>query len=129
MWMSHGDRVTAVETFRRESPRIVLLDLGLPPRPQEAAEGLEALEELLSIQPSAKIVILSGNTERENAIKAIDLHAVGRQHRGRRGSERADKTGASGDEKGIVVYLLREGEDLIQKIGVILTVAAGPIPG
>ena len=44
-----GDRNEAAEVFRRERPTTVLLDLGLPPRPNDPEEGLAALHEMIAI--------------------------------------------------------------------------------
>ena len=60
-----GDRAEAVETFRRERPVSTLLDLGLPPQPNECREGLAALNEFLAIDSSAKIIIISGQSEKK----------------------------------------------------------------
>ncbi len=72
---SAGDRLAAIDTFRREQMAVVLLDLGLPPHPREALEGLQALEEMIELNPLAKIIIVSGNSERQNALAAIDKGA------------------------------------------------------
>src|SRR5262245_34637953 len=69
-----SDRASAVSIFRRESPRVVVLDLGLPPLPDEAKEGLALIEAILSLEPSTKIIVASGQ-ERENAVRAIGLGA------------------------------------------------------
>ena len=70
--VSAEDRAEALEAFRRTKPAATLLDLGLPPRPNDADEGLAALSELLAIDETAKIIIVSGQGEKKNA-----LHAVG----------------------------------------------------
>jgi two-component system, NtrC family, response regulator len=72
---SAGDRLTAIETFRKEEMTVVLLDLGLPPHPREAVEGLLALEEIIALNPLAKVIIVSGNSERSNALAAVDKGA------------------------------------------------------
>lgn len=66
-----GDRSEAINVLRRHEPAVVLLDLGLPPDPENATEGLAALEEILSLAPSTKVIVVTGNDERENAVKAI----------------------------------------------------------
>ena len=66
-----GDRVQALATARANVPEVVLLDLGLPPSPDDATEGLKALEELLGVTPRPKVVVLTGNTEREHALQCI----------------------------------------------------------
>jgi two-component system NtrC family response regulator len=67
-----GDRGSALELMRRESPPpVVLLDLGLPPNPNDTTEGFRALGELLSCQPLAKIVVITGQSDKANAMRAI----------------------------------------------------------
>ena len=65
------DRVTALETFRTVRPAVVLLDLGLPPRPGTPEEGMEILSLLLTLDRQVKVVIVSGQGEKENALRAI----------------------------------------------------------
>ncbi|MDR1728808.1 MAG: PEP-CTERM-box response regulator transcription factor [Acidobacteriota bacterium] len=72
---SAGDRVTALDIFAKEKTPVVLLDLGLPPHPRDATEGLQALEEMLSADHLAKVIIVSGNSERKNALAAVDQGA------------------------------------------------------
>jgi two-component system NtrC family response regulator len=72
---SAGDRQAALETFNKEQTPVVLLDLGLPPHPREAIEGLQALEDMIGANPLAKVIIVSGNSERQNALAAIDKGA------------------------------------------------------
>jgi two-component system, NtrC family, response regulator len=70
-----GDRISAIEAYKKVQPSIVLLDLGLPPHPRDAIEGLQALEEMIELNPLAKVIIVSGNSERHNALAAIDKGA------------------------------------------------------
>lgn len=53
----------------------VTLDLGLPPDPDGPTEGLRLLEEFLAHDPAIKVVVLTGNTDHENAIRAVQLGA------------------------------------------------------
>jgi two-component system NtrC family response regulator len=69
------DRTAAVATFRKEKPVVTLLDLGLPPRPNDCEEGLAALADLLEIDPRAKIIVVSGQEEKKNAIRAVGAGA------------------------------------------------------
>ena len=48
-----------------------LLDLGLPPQTNEPDEGLAALSELLAIDPGAKVIVISGQGEKKNALNAV----------------------------------------------------------
>jgi len=68
-------RTAAVEAFRTASPMVVLLDLGLPPNPNSPEEGLATLAELLALNPLVKVVIISGQGEKENALRAIGAGA------------------------------------------------------
>ena len=69
------NRAEALERARQEQPVLVLLDLGLPPFPRTAEEGLRCLRELLLLDSSAKVIVVTGNQERENALKAIEMGA------------------------------------------------------
>ena len=55
---------------------VATLDLGLPPNPDTPVEGLALLEALPSYAPDAKIIIISGNDEKETAMKGVKLGAV-----------------------------------------------------
>ncbi len=70
-----GDRESAVKLVRRREPPVVTLDLGLPPDPANASEGLATLEEILKLAPSTKVIVVTGNDDRENAVRAIALGA------------------------------------------------------
>jgi two-component system NtrC family response regulator len=52
-----------------------LLDLGLPPRPNECDEGLAVLSDILAIDNTAKVIIISGQGEKQNAIEAVGAGA------------------------------------------------------
>jgi two-component system, NtrC family, response regulator len=65
------DRPTALEMLSEHRPQVVLLDLGLPPRPAEPVEGLAALSEIISRDHLVKVIIISGQGERANALQAI----------------------------------------------------------
>ena len=69
------DRKEALETFEANSPAVTLLDLGLPPRPNECDEGLAALSEILAVDNTAKVIIVSGQGEKRNAIEAVGAGA------------------------------------------------------
>ncbi len=66
-----GNRKEALEVFRRERPPLVTLDLGLPPAAQGVEEGFLTLSALLEEDPFAKIIIISGQGEKQNALTAI----------------------------------------------------------
>lgn len=70
-----GDREAAIAAVRRFDPQVVTLDLGLPPDPANVSEGFSTLEEILALNPSIKVIVVTGNDDRENAIKAIAMGA------------------------------------------------------
>jgi len=69
------ERSQALEVVGREHPELVSLDLGLPPHPDGAEEGLKTLEEIIQAAPTTKVVVLTGNGDRENAVRAVQLGA------------------------------------------------------
>jgi two-component system NtrC family response regulator len=69
------DRSSALAQLRRHEPAVVLQDLGLPPDPAGVSEGLAALADILEMAPHIKIIVITGNDDRENAVKAVGLGA------------------------------------------------------
>jgi two-component system, NtrC family, response regulator len=68
-----GDRVSAIAHLRRYEPAVVTLDLGLPPEPDGVDEGLATLKEILALAPDTKVIVVTGNQDRANAVRAIAL--------------------------------------------------------
>ncbi|HEU6449247.1 MAG TPA: PEP-CTERM-box response regulator transcription factor [Verrucomicrobiae bacterium] len=69
------DRANAVEIFSSRRPSVVLLDLGLPPKADAPDEGLAALSEILALDRLAKVVVITGQNEKEIALQAIGAGA------------------------------------------------------
>ena len=69
------DRESAIAQLRRHEPAVVTMDLGLPPRPDDPTEGLALLEEVHTLAPETKVIVLTGQNDRANAVKAIALGA------------------------------------------------------
>jgi two-component system NtrC family response regulator len=69
------DRKAAVESFEAHPPVVTLVDLGLPPRPNECDEGFAVLSDILAIDNTAKVIIISGQGEKHNAIEAVGAGA------------------------------------------------------
>ena len=70
-----GDRESAISQIRRFEPSVVILDLGLPPDPDGASEGLFTLEQILMLAPGTKAIVVTGNQDMANAVRAIGLGA------------------------------------------------------
>jgi two-component system NtrC family response regulator len=66
-----GERREALAELKKEKPSVVLLDLGLPPDPHGPTEGLATLEGILSLAPETKVIVMSGQTQREYAVQAV----------------------------------------------------------
>jgi two-component system NtrC family response regulator len=70
-----GDRESAIAQMRRFEPAVVTMDLGLPPAPDDVSEGFALLGEMLSWAPDTKIIVLTGQHDRENAVRAVGMGA------------------------------------------------------
>jgi two-component system, NtrC family, response regulator len=70
-----GDRQSAMAAYRTRRPIATLLDLGLPPRPNDPEEGLAVLYGLLASDPLAKVIIVSGQGDKQNALRAVGAGA------------------------------------------------------
>jgi len=79
--LTAGDREAALTQLRRHEPAVVLLDLGLPPDPDGATEGLTALQQILSLAPATKVIVVTGNQDRANAVRAISQGAFDFYHK------------------------------------------------
>ena len=66
---------TALRALRDARPPLVTLDLGLPPDPRDASAGFRLLGKILQHSPLAKIIVVTGNSGREHAMKAISQGA------------------------------------------------------
>ena len=70
-----GDRESAIAQLRRYEPAVVTMDLGLPPHPDDPTEGLQLLDEIHAMAPDTKVIVLTGQNDQHNALKAIALGA------------------------------------------------------
>ncbi|MDX9718422.1 MAG: PEP-CTERM-box response regulator transcription factor [Thauera sp.] len=69
------DRESAIAQLRKHEPAVVTMDLGLPPAPDDVTEGFKLLREILSLAPDTKVIVLTGQHDRENAVRAVGLGA------------------------------------------------------
>lgn len=70
-----SDRESAIVQLRKHEPAVVTMDLGLPPAPDDVSEGFKLLREILTLAPDTKVIVLTGQHDRENAVKAVGLGA------------------------------------------------------
>jgi two-component system, NtrC family, response regulator len=70
-----ASRQEAIEIIRADPVPVAILDLGLPPDPDGASEGLATLMEIRETVPATKVIIATGNETREHALRAIALGA------------------------------------------------------
>jgi two-component system, NtrC family, response regulator len=65
------DRETAIVELRRHEPAVVLQDLGLPPDAEGVTEGMASLQEIVSLSPHSKVIVVTGHGDQNNAVRAI----------------------------------------------------------
>jgi two-component system NtrC family response regulator len=65
------NRAEAIAQLRRFEPGVVLQDLGLPPDADGVSEGMQALTEILALAPQTKVIVVTGKSERQNALAAV----------------------------------------------------------
>jgi two-component system NtrC family response regulator len=70
-----ADRETALRQSRRHRSAVVTMDLGLPPDPDSVSEGFRLLEQLLELDPLVKVIVITGQNGRSNALRAVELGA------------------------------------------------------
>jgi two-component system NtrC family response regulator len=69
------NRQAAVAALRRFEPPVVLQDLGLPPDAEGVSEGFATLLEILRLAPHTKVIVVTGQLDKENAVKSVGLGA------------------------------------------------------
>lgn len=69
------DRESALNQIRRHNPAVVTMDLGLPPDADSVSEGFLLLEQILALAPDTKVIVLTGQNDHANALRAIGLGA------------------------------------------------------
>ncbi|MGB5101795.1 MAG: PEP-CTERM-box response regulator transcription factor [Steroidobacteraceae bacterium] len=69
------DRATAMAALRRHEPGVVLQDLGLPPDAEGVSEGFACLLETLKAAPLTKVIVVTGQLDKQNAVRAVGMGA------------------------------------------------------
>jgi two-component system, NtrC family, response regulator len=70
------NRAQAIAALRLHEPQVVLQDLGLPPDAEGATEGFATLSQILELAPSTKVIVVTGNHDRDRAVKAVAMGAL-----------------------------------------------------
>jgi two-component system NtrC family response regulator len=73
--LTAGDRAGALAAVTTNHPAVTLLDLGLPPHPNSPEEGFAVLSEILALDPLAKVIVVSGQGDKQNALRAVGAGA------------------------------------------------------
>ncbi len=79
--ISATSRPAAIDALRHHEPAVVTLDLGLPPDPDGTSEGFAALDAILALKPDTKVIVASGQGQREGALRAIAAGAYDYYHK------------------------------------------------
>jgi len=69
------NREEALAAVRLHEPPIILQDLGLPPDDEGVEEGFRCIREIAALSPLAKIIVMTGNSDYENAVRAVAMGA------------------------------------------------------
>ncbi|NMM86738.1 PEP-CTERM-box response regulator transcription factor [Rhodococcus sp. SRB_17] len=69
------DRESAMAQLRRHAPAVVTMDLGLPPDADSVSEGFKLLAQILAADPDVKVIVLTGQNDQSNALKAVAMGA------------------------------------------------------
>ena len=70
-----GDRKEALAALKQHEPPVITLDLGLPPDADGTSEGFAILEDILLAAPHTKVIVVTGNNDREHATKSVAMGA------------------------------------------------------
>ena len=70
-----SDETEAQHIFETEKPPVVTLDLSLNPELPEDLGGLRLLEQFVSLEPSTRVIVITGNNEEASALNAVRLGA------------------------------------------------------
>jgi len=70
-----SDEADAQQIFEAQKPPVVILDLCLNPKLPEDLGGMRLLEQFVTLEPSTRIIVITGNNEESSALNAVRLGA------------------------------------------------------
>lgn len=69
------NRQDAIAALRLHEAPVIIQDLGLPPDEDGVDEGFKCIQDILRIAPNSKIIVMTGKTDHENALRAVAMGA------------------------------------------------------
>jgi two-component system NtrC family response regulator len=69
------DEESVLQQVKIHNPAVITLDLGLPPDAGGVSVGFSILEKIVQSNSATKVIVVTGQEGRENALKAIDMGA------------------------------------------------------
>jgi len=73
--LTSSNEEEAIQVFRDNKPAVVISDLSLKPHDPSDLGGMRLLERILSEEPATRVIIVTGNNQQTNALRAIQLGA------------------------------------------------------
>jgi len=70
-----GDVASAKNIIAQEKPDLIMLDISLTPNMGVGAEGIKLLQDILSLDDTIKVIMITGDDTRENARRCVALGA------------------------------------------------------
>jgi two-component system NtrC family response regulator len=70
-----SDVDSAKKTVEHEKPDLVMLDISLTPDIGDGTEGISILQYILGLNNTTKVIMVTGNDTRENALKCVAMGA------------------------------------------------------
>src|SRR5690606_36912387 len=69
------NRQDAISALRLHEAKVIIQDLGLPPDEDGVDEGFKCIQDILRISPNSKIIVMTGKTDHDNALRAVAMGA------------------------------------------------------
>lgn len=69
------NRQDAIAALRLHEAAVIIQDLGLPPDEDGVDEGFKCIQDILRISPNSKVIVMTGKTDRDNALRAVAMGA------------------------------------------------------